>query len=242
MARYVDKFGGSSVADAGRLYAAARKLAAARREGHEVVGVLSAQAGATDALLARAWEIDPDCGGRELDALLATGELCSVSLCAMALRRLGAPAVSLSGWQAGLLTDGQHGSSRVLCLTNDRIERELQAGNIVLVAGFQGVDEGGDVTTLGRGGSDTTAVALAAFLHADRCRIYTDVDGVYDRDPRKYPDAVKFETLTYNKMLTLARSGAKVLHDRCVELAKQYHVPIEVRSSFRDAPGTLVYG
>lgn len=242
MARYVYKFGGSSVADAGRLYAVARKLAAARREGHEVVGVLSAQAGATDALLARAREIDPDCGGRELDALLSTGELCSVSLCAMALQRLGVPAVSLSGGQAGLLTDGRFGSSRVLHLTNDRIERELRAGRVVLVAGFQGVDEGGEVTTLGRGGSDTTAVALAAFLHADRCRIYTDVDGVYDKDPRRYPDAVKFETLSYNKMLTLARGGAKVLHDRCVELAKQHNVVIEVRSSFHDTAGTLVCG
>lgn len=152
MARYVDKFGGSSVADAGRLYAAARKLAAAHREGNEVVGVLSAQAGATDALLARAREIDPDCGGRELDALLSTGELCSVSLCAMALRRLGVPAVSLCGWQAGLLTDDRHGSARVLSLTSERIERELRAGKIVLVAGFQGVDEHGDITTLGRGG------------------------------------------------------------------------------------------
>lgn len=242
MARYVDKFGGSSVANAERLYAAARKLAAARRDGHEVVGVLSAQAGATDALLARAREIDPDCGGRELDALLSTGELCSVSLCAMALRRLGVPAVSLSAWQAGLLTDGRHNSARVLHLTSDRIERELKSGRIVLVAGFQGVDESGDVTTLGRGGSDTTAVALAAFLKADRCRIYTDVDGVYDKDPRKHPDAVKFETISYNKMLTLARGGAKVLHDRCVELAKQYGVVIEVRSSFRELSGTLVYG
>lgn len=242
VARYVDKFGGTSVADAGRLYAAARKLAAAHREGNEVVGVLSAQAGATDALLARAREIDPDCGGRELDALLSTGELCSVSLCAMALRRLGVPAVSLCGWQAGLLTDDRHGSARVLSLTSERIERELRAGKIVLVAGFQGVDGHGDITTLGRGGSDTTAVALAAFLHADRCRIYTDVDGVYDKDPRKHPDAVKFETVSYNRMLTLARGGAKVLHDRCVELAKQHGVVIEVRSCFNDSSGTLVCG
>ena len=242
MARYVDKFGGSSVAGAERLYAAARKLAAAHRAGNEVVGVLSAQARATDALLARAREIDPDCGGRELDALLSTGELCSVSLCAMALRRLGVPAVSLSGRQAGLLTEARHGDARVLRLSSDRIAHELRAGRIVLVAGFQGVDENGDVTTLGRGGSDTTAVALAAFLHADRCRIYTDVDGVYNRDPRKFPDAVKYETLSYNAMLTLARGGAKVLHDRCVELAKQHGVVIEVRSSFQDVPGTLVYG
>ncbi len=240
MARYVDKFGGSSVADARKLYAAARKLAAAHREGHEVVGVLSAQAGATDALLARAREIDPDCGGRELDALLATGELCSIALCAMALGRLGVPAISLSGWQAGLKTEDAHGSARALYLENDRIERELAAGKIVLVAGFQGVNSRNDVTTLGRGGSDTTAVALAAFLRADRCRIYTDVDGVFDKDPRKHPDAVKFDKISYDQMLTLARSGAKVLHDRCVELAKQCGIPIEVCSSFRDLPGTLV--
>lgn len=240
LARYVDKFGGSSVADAKRLYAAARKLAAAHREGHEVIGVLSAQAGATDALLARAREIDPDCGGRELDALLATGEQCSIALCALALGRLGVPAVSLSGMQAGLKTDDVHGSAHALYLQNDRIARELAAGRVVLVAGFQGVNANGDVTTLGRGGSDTTAVALAAFLHADRCRIYTDVDGVYNADPRRFPDAVKFDRIGYDRMLTLARGGAKVLHDRCVELAKRYGVTIEVCSSFRDVPGTLV--
>lgn len=240
MARYVYKFGGTSVADTRRLYAAARKLAAARAGGHEVIGVLSAQAGATDALLARAREVDPDCGGRETDALLATGELCSVALCAMALNRLGVPAVGLSGWQAGLLTDARHGAARVVGLRSDRIERELAAGNIVLVAGFQGVNEAGDVTTLGRGGSDTTAVALAAFLRADRCRIFTDVDGVYDKDPRKHSDAVKFDTLSYDKMLTLARGGAKVLHDRCVELAKRRGIPIEVCSAFDDRPGTVI--
>lgn len=242
MARFVQKFGGSSVADARRLYAAARKLAADHRTGHDVVAVLSAQGGTTDALLARAREIDPDCSGRELDALLSTGETCSVSLCAMALRRLGIPAVSLTGWQAGLKTEDVHGDARVLALENNRIERELKDGNIVLVAGFQGIDSRNDITTLGRGGSDTTAVALAAFLHADRCRIYTDVDGVYDRDPRVYPDATKFSVISYDEMLTLARSGARVLHDRCVELAKRYGVEIEVLSSFRDLPGTIVRG
>ncbi len=241
MARFVVKFGGSSVADPRKLYAAARKLAALRRQGHEVVGVLSAQGNATDALLARAKEIDPDCKGRELDALLATGEQCSVSLCAMALGRLGMDAVSLSGWQAGLLTDGVYGSARAKTLSHDRIMRELAKGCIVLVAGFQGVNEAGDITTLGRGGSDTTAVALAAYLPAEVCRIYTDVDGVYDKDPRKYADAVKYDHLSYDEMLTLARGGARVLHDRCVELAKQYGVCIEVRSSFTDAEGTMVY-
>lgn len=240
MARYVLKFGGSSVADAAKLYAAARKLAAEHRAGHEVIGVLSAQGGTTDALLAKAREIDPDCCGRELDALLSTGETCSVSLCALALRRLGVPAVSLCGWQAGLVTESVHGGARVLRLEGGRIERELRANNIVLVAGFQGIDDAGDITTLGRGGSDTTAVALAAFLHADRCRIYTDVDGVYDKDPRKFPDAVKYDTISYDEMLTLARSGARVLHDRCVELAKRYGVEVEVLSSFRPLPGTIV--
>lgn len=241
MARFVVKFGGSSVADPRRLYGAARKLAAIKRQGHEVIGVLSAQGNATDALLARGKEIDPDCGGRELDALLSTGEQCSVSLCAMALRRLGMDAVSLCGWQAGLFTDELYGSARALRLINDRIERELDRERIVLVAGFQGINEAGDITTLGRGGSDTTAVALAAFLRADVCRIYTDVDGVYNKDPRQHPDAVKYSHLSYDDMLTLARSGARVLHDRCVELAKQYGVCIEVRSSFTDAEGTMVY-
>ncbi len=241
MARFVVKFGGSSVADPKKLYAASRKLAALRRQGHEVVGVISAQGNATDALLARAKEIDPDCCGRELDTLLSTGEQCSVGLCAMALGRLGMDAVSLCGWQAGLLTDGNHGSARVKSLSCDRIIRELERGRIVLVAGFQGVNEAGDITTLGRGGSDTTAVALAAFLPADVCRIYTDVDGVYDKDPRKYSDAVKYDHISYDDMLTLARGGARVLHDRCVELAKQYGVCIEVRSSFTDREGTMVY-
>ena len=241
MGRFVVKFGGSSVADPKKLYAAARKLAALRRQGHEVIGVLSAQGKATDALLAKAREIDPDCTGRELDAVLSTGEQCSVGLCAMALERLGMEAVSLCGWQAGILTDGNHGSARVQRIDTQRILRELDSGKIVLVSGFQGVDEIGDITTLGRGGSDTTAVALAAFLQADVCRIYTDVDGVYDKDPRLYPEAVKYDHISYDDMLTLARAGARVLHDRSVELAKQYGVCIEVRSSFTDGEGTMVY-
>lgn len=240
MARYVLKFGGSSVADTAKLYAAARKMAALRRQGHEVVGVLSAQGKETDRLLAMAREVDPDCSGRELDALLSTGETCSVSLCGLALRRLGVAAVGLTGWQAGLQTESLHGGARVLGLSSDRIETELQQGKIVLVAGFQGIDVLGDITTLGRGGSDTTAVALAAFLKADRCLIYTDVDGVYDKDPRSNADAVKFSVISYDRMLTMARSGAKVLHDRCVELAKQHRVVIEVLSSYQELPGTLV--
>ena len=198
MARVIYKFGGTSVGDTRRLYRAARRIAAAHRAGDEVVAVLSAQAGATDALLARGREIDPDCAGREADSLLSTGEQVSVSLCALALARLGVPAVSLC------------------------------------------VDAAGDITTLGRGGSDTTAVALAAFLHADLCRIYTDVDGVYDRDPRLHPDAVKYGRISYDDMLLLARGGARVLHDRCVELARREHVMLEVCSAFSDAPGTIV--
>ncbi len=240
MARYVLKFGGSSVADTAKIYAAARKLAALQRQGHQVVGVLSAQGKETDRLLALAREVDPDCSGRELDALLSTGETCSISLCGLALKRLGMPALGLTGWQAGLQTESTHGGARVLGLSNDRIEEELSRGKIVLVAGFQGIDALGDITTLGRGGSDTTAVALAAFLKADRCLIYTDVDGVYDKDPRLHADAVKYDVISYDRMLTLARSGAKVLHDRCVELAKQHRVIIEVLSSYRDLPGTLV--
>lgn len=240
MARYVLKFGGSSLADSKKLYAAARRLAALHRAGDEAIGVFSAQGGATDALLARARQIAPDCEGRELDALLATGEQVSVCLCAMALQRLNVPAISLSGWQAGVRTESRFNDARVLGLQNDRIERELRAGKIVLVTGFQGVDEGDNVTTLGRGGSDTTAVALAAFLHADRCLIYTDVDGVYSADPRTHPDAVKYDRLSYDDMLALARGGAQVLHDRCVELAKQYGVRIEVLSAAADLPGTLV--
>jgi len=225
LARVIYKFGGTSVGDTRRLYRAARRIAAAHRAGDEVVAVLSAQAGATDALLARGREIDPDCAGREADSLLSTGEQVSVSLC---------------GWQMGLQTDGSHGSARVLGLRGDRIERELRAGRVVLAAGFQGVDAAGDITTLGRGGSDTTAVALAAFLHADLCRIYTDVDGVYDRDPRLHPDAVKYGRISYDDMLLLARGGARVLHDRCVELARREHVVLEVCSAFSDAPGTIV--
>ncbi len=240
MARYVDKYGGSSIADARRLYAVARRIAALHRQGHEVIVVLSAQGATTDALLARAQEIDPDCHGRELDALLYTGELVSTALCAMALARLGVPAISLNAWQAGLRTDAAHGSARVLALEGTRIEDELQRGKIVLVAGFQGVSAAGDVTTLGRGGSDTTAVALAALLQADHCRIFTDVDGVYNKDPRKYADAVKYSRISYDDMLALSRSGARVLHDRCVELAKRYQIPLEVCSSFQDLPGTLV--
>ncbi len=234
------KFGGSSLADMTRIRTAAERAAALQQKGHQVVAVVSAQADTTDALLRYAHTCNPHPSRRELDAYLSAGEQMSAALFAMTLELLDCRSVSLTGQQAGLLTDGVHGNARVLKLRNDRIMRELAAGKIVVVAGFQGVDALGDVTTLGRGGSDTTAVALTAYLHGDECMIYTDVDGVYDRDPRKFKDAVRYERISYEQMLLLARQGAQVLHDRCVELAQQYGVPVRVLSSFRPGEGTLV--
>lgn len=237
MARYVVKFGGSSLADAALLRRAAERLAALQWAGHEVIGVLSAQGSTTDQLLARAEELVPSPDGRELSALLSVGEQISVSLCALALQNMEVPAVSLCGWQAGLFT--QEGTPTALI--HDRIARELAAGRIVLVAGFQGIDRRGDITTLGRGGSDTTAVALAAFTRADRCLIYTDVDGVYDRDPHRFPGAKKLDRLSCAQMYRMARDGARVLHAPCVRLAQHHGVTLEVRSSFTDTPGTIIF-
>lgn len=234
------KFGGSSLADSARVLGAAARAAALVRRNNRVVVVVSAQGDTTDEMIAKAKAINPFGSQREMDAYLAAGEQMSAGLMAMALESLGIGAVSLTGWQAGLVTDGVHGSARINCLSNDRIRQELDREKVVVMAGFQGIGPYGDITTLGRGGSDTTAVALAAFLGADRCQIYTDVDGVYDKDPRKHPDAVKFHRISYRDMLKLAREGAQVLHDRCVELAQQYHVPVEVLSTFRGGPGTLV--
>ena len=234
----VQKYGGSSLADAQRVRNAAQKVAQQVGWGNQVVVVVSAQGDTTDELLERLIIRDPE--PRELDAYLASGEQQSAALMTMALQELGISAVSLTGWQAGLLTDSNHTDARVRGLTGDRIRKELDRGRTVVVTGFQGVDIHGDITTLGRGGSDTTAVALAAFLKADRCMIYTDVDGIYDRDPRKYPDAVRYSIIGYDAMLKLAREGAQVLHDRCVELAKQHKVPIQVLSSFRSGAGTMV--
>ncbi len=234
------KFGGTSLADPSRIANAARLIAGERAQGNQVVAVVSAQGDTTDALLKAAVQVHPAPPARELDALLSAGEQMSAALLAMALDALACPAVSLAGHQAGLGTDGVHGNARVLGLKNDRIRRELAAGQVVVVAGFQGVNGTGDTTTLGRGGSDTTAVALAAYLKADLCRIYTDVDGIYDRDPRRCPDAVLLKTVDYQRMLDMARQGAQVLHDRCVELAMLYRVPVQVLSSFRPGPGTLV--
>lgn len=236
----VQKFGGSSLADARRIRRAARRAIHAAREGAQVVVVVSAQGDTTDHLVSAAAAITNVPPKREMDAYLASGEQMSAGLMAMALKDMGHEAVSLTGWQAGLLTDDAHSDARVKGLTNDRIRRELAQGKIVVVTGFQGISVTGDITTLGRGGSDTTAVALAAFLGADKCQIYTDVDGVYDRDPRIFPDAVRYDEIDYDDMLTLARQGAQVLHDRSVELAKMHHVQIQVLSSFRPGPGTMV--
>ncbi len=236
----VQKFGGSSLKDTGCIQRAADRCIELHREGHGVVVVVSAQGDTTDEMIEKANSVNQKPSRRELDAFLSAGEQMSACLMAMAIEDKGYPVVSLAGWQAGLFTDSIYGNARVQKLTGDRIKRELDNGKIVVVAGFQGINAEGDITTLGRGGSDTTAVALAAFLKADVCRIYTDVDGVYDKDPRKYPDAVKFSQISYADMLKLAREGARVLHDRCVELAAQYQVPVEVLSSFRPGPGTLV--
>ena len=236
----VQKFGGSSLADAKRIQRAAKRAIHMANEGNQVVVVVSAQGDTTDHLVSSVAAITSECFPREMDAYLASGEQMSAGLMAMALKSMGQDAVSLTGWQAGLLTDDVYGNARVQGLANDRIRLELEKGNVVVVTGFQGIDPAGNITTLGRGGSDTTAVALAAFLRADKCQIYTDVDGVYDRDPRIFPDAVRYDKLDYDAMLDLARQGAQVLHDRCVELAKQYHVPIQVLSSFRPGLGTWV--
>lgn len=236
----VQKFGGSSVADSVRIAHVAELVAGEYNQGHELVVVLSAQGDTTDALLEKAREINPAPPKRELDALLSVGEQMSVSLMAMELEKRGLPALSLTGWQAGIRTDAVHGAARIEAVDAARIRQELDAGKIVIVAGFQGVSGEGYITTLGRGGSDTTAVALAAALGADRCRIYTDVEGVFTADPRKVPGAIKHEAVDYDEMLELAKLGSQVLHSRSVELAMERGVELEVLSSYVDAPGTIV--
>ncbi len=236
----VQKYGGTSVADAACIRAAARRLVETAEAGHHVVAVVSAQGDLTDRLLSKIQAVCDRPSGREADACVSAGEQISAALVAMAVQQLGHKAVSLTGWQAGLQTDSCYENAAILGLKGDRIRRELDAGNIVVVAGFQGIDEKNDITTLGRGGSDTTAVALADFLQADRCIIYTDVDGVYDKDPRKHADARKYARIGYDEMLGLCRSGAQVLHDRCVMLAKSKGICVEVCSAFSDIPGTIV--
>ncbi|OUQ82251.1 aspartate kinase [Flavonifractor sp. An100] len=240
MALIVQKFGGSSVADADRVRNVARIITETYRRGHSVVAVLSAQGDTTDDLIAKAKEINPNASKREMDMLLSTGEQISISLCAMAIERMGYQAISLTGWQAGMLTDSGYSNARIKRIRTERIQKELDKKKIVLVAGFQGINKYDDVTTLGRGGSDTSAVALAAALRADLCQIYTDVDGVYTADPRTVKGARKLEEITFDEMLELASLGAQVLHNRSVEMAKRYNVNMEVLSSFSGNPGTKV--
>lgn len=236
----VQKYGGSSVADAERVFNVARRIMKAKAEGNSVVVVLSAQGKTTDGLIAKAKEINPKASRREMDMLLSTGEQQSVALMAMAINALGGRAVSLNAVQVGIETTNTYSNARIRTIHTERIENELERSNIVLVTGFQGVNQLGDLTTLGRGGSDTSAVALAAALNADICEIYTDVDGVYSADPRIVPDARKMDEISYDEMLELASLGAKVLHCRSVELAKKYNVKLVVRSSMTDAEGTEV--
>lgn len=236
----VQKYGGTSLADGARILTAARRVTRLAQQGAQVVVVVSAQGDTTDRMIAAAEAINPRPSVREMDAYISAGEQMSAGLMAMAIGTLGYPAVSLSGWQAGIRTDDVYGNARITGLQNNRIRTELDKGNIVVVSGFQGINEAGDITTLGRGGSDTTAVALAAFLQAQVCQIFTDVDGVYDRDPRRYPGATRFGRISYEKMLRLIENGAQVLHDRSVELAKAHNITVEVLSSFTGAPGTLV--
>ena len=240
MALIVQKFGGSSVADADKIRNVARIVTETYRKGHSVVVVLSAQGDTTDDLIEKAREIHPGASKREMDMLLATGEQISISLCAMAIERMGYQAISLTGWQAGMLTDSAYSAARIKRVRTERIQKELDKKKIVLVAGFQGINKYDDVTTLGRGGSDTSAVALATALHADLCQIYTDVAGVYTADPRHVTGARKIDEITYDEMLELASLGAQVLHNRSVEMAKRYNVNLEVLSSFSGKPGTKV--
>lgn len=240
MALIVQKFGGTSVANRERIFNVARIVANTRNAGNEVVVVVSAQGDTTDDLIQKAAEITSNPSQREMDMLLATGEQISISLLAMALSELGVPAISLTGWQAGFHTDRAYTKARIRRLDSERVESELARNRVVVVAGFQGLNRMEDITTLGRGGSDTSAVALAAALHADRCQIFTDVEGVYTADPRFIPRAKRLDEITFDEMLELASLGAQVLNNRSVELAKKYSVNLEVRSSLTDLPGTIV--
>lgn len=236
----VQKYGGSSVANPERIRRVAQRVADVRAQGHSVVVVVSAMGDTTDDLIHLVKEITDTPPEREMDVILSTGEQVSIALLAMAIKELGEPVISLTGAQVGILTDNSHTRARILEVNNNRLQAELDQGNIVVVAGFQGIDYMNDITTLGRGGSDTTAVALAAALKADLCEIYTDVDGVYTTDPRVVPEARKLEVISYDEMLEMAVLGAVVLHPRSVELAMQYKIPLHVRSSFNHNNGTIV--
>jgi len=241
MSLIVQKYGGSSVADAAKIKNVARRIARTRQAGNQVVVVVSAMGDTTDDLVKLAYQINPAPDMRELDVLLSTGEVVSATLLAMALHDMGHPAISLSGAQAGITTDTVYSQARITNIEPKRVVRELERGNIVIVAGFQGINEDMDITTLGRGGSDTTAVALAAALKAARCERYTDVDGIYTADPRLYPRARKLRDISYEEMLEMVTYGFRAIHPRAVELGELFGVPIVVASSFNDNPGTLIH-
>ena len=240
MAIIVQKFGGTSVADAQKIRRAAERVIKAAKSGYQVVVVASARGKQTDELIADALELNPNPPKREMDQLLSTGEQQSVSLFAMALDAAGYDAISFTGGQIRMITDSVHTKARIVSIEAERIHKQLDKGRIVLVAGFQGIDENGNITTLGRGGSDTTAVALAAILGSEECEIYTDVDGIYTTDPRMFKNAVKMEQISYDEMLEMASLGAAVLHSRAVEFAKKYDVEIHVRSSIEEKEGTMI--
>ena len=240
MGLIVQKYGGSSVKDAERVMNVARRITDTYKQGNNVVVVVSAQGDTTDELIEKANEINPNASKREMDMLLATGEQISISLLAMAIEKLGFPVISLTGWQADVKTDSHYGAARISKIGAERLQSELDKKRIVIVAGFQGINKYDDITTLGRGGSDTSAVALAAALHADMCEIYTDVDGVYTSDPRFVKNAYKLDDISYDEMLEFASLGANVLHNRSVEMAKKYHVKLSVRSSLNNNEGTIV--
>lgn len=240
MGLIVQKYGGTSVKDAERVMNVARRITETYKNGNDVVVAVSAQGDTTDDLIEKAKEINEHASKREMDMLLATGEQISIALLAMAIEKLGFPVVSLTGWQAGFKTDSHYGTARIKTIDTERIKTELDRKRIVIVAGFQGLNKYDDITTLGRGGSDTSAVALAAALNADICEIYTDVDGVYTADPRFVKNAYKLDDISYDEMLELASLGANVLHNRSVEMAKKYNVKLCVRSSLNNNEGTYV--
>lgn len=240
MGLIVQKFGGSSVANAERVMNVANIVTDTYRAGNDVVVVVSAQGDTTDDLIEKAKEINPSASKREMDMLLTSGEQISIALLAMAIEKLGCPVVSLLGWQAGFNTSSAYGMARIKSIKADRLRAEIDRHNIVVVAGFQGINKYDDLTTLGRGGSDTSAVAIAAAMHADRCQIFTDVEGVFTADPRKVENAKKLQEITYDEMLELATLGAQVLNNRSVEMAKKYNVEVEVLSSLKRVPGTIV--
>lgn len=240
MALVVQKYGGTSVANVERIRSVARRVVERKKAGDDLVVVLSARAGDTDRLIALAHDMSPNPDPREMDVLLATGEQVTIALFSLAVKDMGFEAVSMTGYQAGIITDHQYGHARISWIETLPVTEKLQEGKIVVVAGFQGYDDEGNITTLGRGGSDTTAVALAAALKADACEIYTDVEGVYTTDPNVYDKARKLRRISYEEMLEMASMGAKVLHIRSVEFGMKYNVPIWVRSSFTEDPGTLV--